>query len=333
VLLVDAVLPGAHKVGEALPGAALRLLRAQGLPLPGVDGPHTPIRGTLSAWGSEALAGTDFLRDRDGPGWRLDRSCFDESLRDAAVAAGAVSCETRVTAAARDGALWNVRLGDDEAVSAGWLIDATGRRAVLARRLGARRLRDTRLIALYGIGRPGMAPPLHRTVVEAVPCGWWYAAYLPSGAPVAGLHVGPRDAARLVAQREGWRAALRATRHVAALLPVDSLDLNLPPMDAGGARLDGFAGDGWVACGDAALAFDPVSGQGMFAALYGGMMAARAVAAALGGDSGAMVGYVERMERVRRAYRVQWVQAYRSEQRWPDAPFWAERAGSEAFGV
>jgi len=330
VLLVDAVAPGSHKVGEALPGAALRLLRALHLPLPEAGGPHTPICGTLAAWGSDDLATTDFLRDRDGAGWRLDRFRFDASLRTAAVTSGASWCAAWVAAVGRDGAVWRLRLSTGETANARWLIDATGRRAVLARRLGSRRMRDLRLVALYGVGRPGAPPQFSRTVVEAVPRGWWYAAYLPSGAPVAGLHVGPHDAARLGAQGAAWRAALTETRHIAALLQVDRLDRPLRPLDAGGSRLDRFVGDGWVACGDAALAFDPVSGQGMFAALYGGMMAGRGVAAALGGDPQAIAAYAEQMERVRRAYRAQWMQAYRSEQRWPDAPFWAARALSDA---
>jgi flavin-dependent dehydrogenase len=329
VLLVDAVAPAADKVGEALPGAALRLLRDLGLPLPGPDGPHTPIRGTLSVWGSEALAATDFLHDRDGPGWRLERSRFDASLRDAALASGAVFHAAWIEATVRNAARWAVGFSSGETVNAQWLIDATGRRAMLARSLGARRLRDARLVALYAIGRPGAAPRFHRTVVEAVANGWWYAAQLPSGAPIAGLHVGPRDAARIAAQSGAWQAALAGTLHAAELFPADALDRHLRPLDAGGARLDRFSGDGWVACGDAALAFDPVSGQGMFAALYGGMMAARAVAASIGGDHAAMAAYSDRMERVRRAYRAEWVGTYRDEQRWPDAPFWAVRAMGE----
>jgi len=324
VLLADAVSP-AHKVGEALPGAALRLLQALDFPRPGPEGPHTPIRGTLSAWGSSDLVATDALRDRDGPGWRLDRSGFDASLRAAARGSGAGWRAAGVAAMMRDGSEWTVRLTSAETFKARWLIDATGRRAALARRLGARRLRDARLVACYAVGQPGADVPLSRTLIEAVPQGWWYAARLPGGAPVAGLHVGPEDARRLATDAAAWRTALAGTRHVAERFLPSLFGSLLPPLDAGGSRLDRLAGEGWIACGDAALAFDPVSGQGILAALHGGIMAARGVLGALGGDPGAVPAYGNQMERVRRAYEVQWTEAYRDEQRWPGEAFWAGR--------
>ena len=62
VLLADAVDPAAPKVGEALPGAAVRLLRSIELPVPAAGGPHTPIGGNLSSWNSDQLVANDFLR-------------------------------------------------------------------------------------------------------------------------------------------------------------------------------------------------------------------------------------------------------------------------------
>lgn len=323
VLLVDVAAPPAHKIGDVLPAAALRLLRTLGLPIPEANLPHTPIRGTLSAWGSDELVATDTLRDPDGPGWRLDRPRFDAALREAAIVSGAVPSRTHVAAVAREGTVWQVTLLTGATVHSHWLIDATGRRGMLARQLGARRLRDAPLVALYALGQSGAVPRLHRSVIEAVSNGWWYAAHLPSGAPVAGFHVGPRDAVRLAGDEVAWRAALAATHHVAAVFPETAYAHGLRPLDASGARLDRFCGDRWLACGDAALAFDPVSGQGIFAALYSGMMAARAIVAALSGEPRAIAEYVERLERLRRSYRAQWQQTYRSETRWPDAPFWA----------
>jgi flavin-dependent dehydrogenase len=44
-------------------------------------------------------------------------------------------------------------------------------------------------------------------------------------------------------------------------------------MEAGGARLEPLHGNGWLACGDAALSFDPLSSQGLLTALYSGKFA------------------------------------------------------------
>ena len=81
VLLADKIEPSAFKVGEALPGAAARLLRALDLPPLELDSHHCSIGGNFTSWNSETLIATDFINDPDGPGWRLNRVHFDGALR------------------------------------------------------------------------------------------------------------------------------------------------------------------------------------------------------------------------------------------------------------
>src|ERR1700722_4153212 len=100
VLLADRPDAGC-KIGEALPGTALRLLRALDLPAPEPQGPHAPIAGTLSAWGSPDFIGADSLRDPYGAPWRLDRRRFDADLREAARDAGATARPARLREAGR----------------------------------------------------------------------------------------------------------------------------------------------------------------------------------------------------------------------------------------
>jgi flavin-dependent dehydrogenase len=331
VLLVDAVDPAAPKIGEALPGAALRLLRALCLPIPDRDGPHAPIGGNFSSWGSDDLVATDFIRDPAGPGWRLDRLRFDADLRAAAINAGAVDRSGLIANAERRGSHWRVELKDGTFETARWIIDATGRRATVARRLGAKRLRDTQLIALYAMsGSSGFQ--LNRTIIEAVPHGWWYAAQLPSGAVLAGFHTSHQHAMSLLADPCGWSRALAQTQHLSAALP-DVRFENFPrPLDASGASLNRYGGEGWIACGDAALSFDPISGQGIFSALYSGMTAAHAVEDALNGSDEKLDEYSRRLEQVRRIYIARSRAVYRSELRWTDEPFWST-LGAERLDV
>jgi flavin-dependent dehydrogenase len=322
--LVDASDVSQHKVGEALPGAALRILRSLDLPVPTSEGPHRQIGGNLSSWNSEELIPTDFIHDPDGPGWRLDRLGFDATLRESALRSGVLFKNARVVDVTRRGELWQVKLHDDGTSAARWLIDATGRRAAIARRLGAIRNRDTALIALYALGKPeaGRRYP-NRTVVEAVTAGWWYAAFLPSGVPIAGLHVRPQDAARLSAIPGAWHQALLETHHISPMFSKVVFDRPLHPLDASGARLNRFIGDQWIACGDAALSFDPLSSQGIFSALHSGMTAGLAVAAALNHDHALIDSYVARLENVRRIYLAKLQEIYREESRWRTESFWS----------
>jgi flavin-dependent dehydrogenase len=323
VLMVDAASPLAFKIGEALPGAAVRLLRSLGLPAPDKSGPHSQIRGNLSSWNADDLVSTDFICDPGGCGWRLKRALFDSALRDAAVRSGASLKLAQVTAITRVGKVWRLFLTNSETESCRWIIDATGRRAFLARRLGARRVVDTRLTAIYAVGRANHPFYLDRTIVESVPHGWWYAARLPSGSLLAGLHVSPRDAAYFSKNRSAWLRALFETRHVTRLFPDATFEGVLHIFDASGSRLDRLAGDGWAACGDAAFSLDPLSGQGLFAAIHGGMMAGRSVDSLICGTNEALSLYLAELEQVWKIYSKRLREFYRSETRWPSHVFWS----------
>ncbi|MAM72426.1 NAD(P)/FAD-dependent oxidoreductase [uncultured Tistrella sp.] len=331
------------KIGEALPGAAAGFFRAAGLPPPDPER-HTRVRGSWSAWATAELEATDFLRSPDGPGWRLDRPAFDAALRQAAIDAGAGRRRARVVAVRRESGdtapdvapLWRVDFSDrGPPVRARWLIDATGRRAALARQLGAGRLRDDRLIAIFArisvTDGPMADPGFDRTVIEAVPEGWWYAARLPSGAVMAALHTSPATAARILADRPRWHAARLAAPHLARLTGHADAGAALDQVaacDAGGTALDLLAGPGWIAAGDAAQAYDPLSAQGLLSALHAGRQAARAVDAALGGDSSAIPQVVTAQAHLRAVYRGRLAAYYaQAAGRFPGAEFWMGRAG------
>jgi flavin-dependent dehydrogenase len=322
VLLADRVSAGG-KIGEALPGAAVRLLRALDLPAPGPQGPHATIAGTLSAWGSAEFTATDTLRDPYGPSWRLARRRFDADLRKAALAAGATARQALLREAIRDDEGWRLHFDDGGEARARFIVDASGRHARLARKLGAKRQRDSHLIALYRIGTASTDFRDSRTFIEAAADGWWYAARLASGAVIAGLHTDAKEASRIKAEPEIWNTTLAATRRLGPLLAAVRFTQTLPAADAGGAKLSAFYGDGWIACGDATISFDPISGQGIFAALHSGAEAAQAVHAALGGESASLDAYGRRMTEVWSIYRSRRAAVYASEQRWPDRPFWS----------
>jgi flavin-dependent dehydrogenase len=327
VLLADAVDASTPKVGEALPGAAVQLLRSSDLPVPREGGPHTPIGGNLFCWNSDELVAIDFIRSPYGSGWRLDRARFDADLREAAIRDGATYRSERIAGVERTDTSWNIRLRNGATEKARWIIDATGRRAAIARRLGARRLRDAQLVALYAIGGYAARFPLSRTVIEATQRGWWYSARLPSDVVLAGFHTLQRDAVHLLSNPGIWRDALAQTRHLGEMLAGTQFEHPPQSLEACGARLDRCTGDGWIACGDAALSFDPISGQGIFSALYGGLTAARAIDEALNGSDTKLREYSKWLNDIRRIYVARCRAVYCGERRWMSEPFWTILAG------
>ncbi|WP_329274487.1 FAD-dependent monooxygenase [Streptomyces sp. NBC_00691] len=344
-----------YRIGEALPPAARPLLRDLGL-LAGLDADgHLPCTGTEAAWGSGELYGRENVLDPHGPGWHLDRVRFDAFLRGAAERAGARPvCGVAVRRTGQPGA-WRLVVrerGVEREAPCRWVVDATGRRAVIARR-GAVPLRQDRLVAAYAVlSGPAPADQDLRTLVEAAPEGWWYTARVPAGRLVA--HLTDRDLADpRLRTTAGFLERVARTRHVRTRLDGyvtgwashrEDCVAGWPPdrdgdaagwpsgprwAPAHGQRLAPPAGPGWVAAGDAALACDPLSSQGILTALHTGVRAARAVDRCLrGGGRGeedALAEYGAFVDGVAERYLAHHARAYADERRWPSAPFWARR--------
>jgi flavin-dependent dehydrogenase len=336
VLLVDDRPRAAFRIGEALAPAARPLLRDLGVLDRFLGDGHLARHGNLSAWGAPGLHASDFIFDPHGHGWHLDRARFDASLLDGAAEAGAgVRADARVASVGRDGeGGWRVVLrtsgAADEVVSCDWLVDATGRSAAIARQQGAARVHDDALVAFYARFRASREGDRDaRTMIESAPGGWWYTALVPGGVRVVAwlTDADLADRAALLSAH-GFAAAVAETRHVSAALDAFGYAIAGRPRgaDAGSARLDRFVGDGWVAAGDAALSFDPLSSQGILTALYTGMRAGQALHAHLAGDGASLAAYVDRLEEIHRAYRENRTTFYGFEARWPGHPFWRRRA-------
>ncbi|MFD5839841.1 NAD(P)/FAD-dependent oxidoreductase [Streptomyces chartreusis] len=330
VLLADAG-TGPAKVGECLVSVAALLLEDLGIHDQILGSGHLPSYGTRSSWGGPDLRTVDSLRDPYGHGWHLDRALFDHRLRAAAQAVGAELAEhTAVRAPLRAPEGWHIQLRGPTSVRAvrtTWLVDATGRTAALAIRLGARRLTNDRLLATHLTLGPASGVPDTRSLVEADRDGWWYSTLVPSrhlmvvfftDADLPGAQPGTAETFH--------RRALR-TVHVSARAHGHELLADSAPQRAPayGARLDRLYGEGWIAVGDAAAAFDPLSSQGILTALVTGLNAARALIARMCGDMTALDSYEHRVHAAYAEYRRNHQFIHRQETRWVNHPFWSRR--------
>jgi flavin-dependent dehydrogenase len=333
VTLIDRVETPPPRIGESLPGAARRLLqRLDLLERFAADG-HRPSLGTASLWGSSLLTRRDSFTDPLGPGWRLDRVRFEAMFRTAArERCGRLIAPARLTALAqcqKGGAGWraDLRCGDmDVSLGARFLILAHGRGPLPT-------VLDTtvtlqafdRLVCRFAKLPPCPTSSLSGfSLVEAVAEGWWYKATLPDEHRILAYHTdADLPSARFACSREGFAELLQATRSFGSVsLPKDA---TVRRASARSQALDSCCGTDWCAVGDAAAAFDPLSSQGIFNALYTGVRGAEAAMNALSGDVSALPCYREHVAQVVRAYRANLARYYGLEARFGDNRFWARR--------
>jgi flavin-dependent dehydrogenase len=284
----------APRPGETLAGAGLRLLRTLDLPVPEPGGPHRSLTGITSAWDGAPVE-TDYLGSPDGPAWLIERGAFDRALREAAERAGATFVDGAIESAQRLPGGWQLG-GEGLSIEAEFVIDATGRTARIGRLTGAELTDMHDQIALWSVATGDAPERLERPMIERVAHGWWFAVRLDPRRTYAALHVPAREGG---AARANWRERLGETHYLAPLLQGAGGFEPVRGSPAGGARLAPVRGPGWAACGDAALALDPLSSQGLFSAIAGGAMLARALCS---DRPDALDAYERRLDEVWRIY-------------------------------
>jgi len=286
VVLYESSDYGRPRMGETLPPSVNPLLRELGVwdRFAALD--STPSYQTASAWGGGDVAARSFLFSPYGNGWHVDRARFDAMLADAAADAGVhVLRGVRVHRIRRSQQDWRSeqgwRIEAEQPAQVAVLVDATGRPARFACRLGARRVRLDRLVCAAQVFTLPAGSPAGDTFIEAVCDGWWYASPLPGGQRLVACFTDAGNAASTgLGTSAGWTTALARTDHMRHLA-TESETGPIRVVTAASHHLRPCLGPGWLAVGDAALAVDPLSSGGVTFALRSATTAAQAI---LGGD-------------------------------------------------
>ncbi|TBA52712.1 NAD(P)/FAD-dependent oxidoreductase [Rhizobium ruizarguesonis] len=213
-----------------------------------------PCAGIRRRWGASFTELDDFFRHPGGQGFVVDRAGFDARLRALAREAGVLPLSARATAVrgTQEGVEIEVsKSASTQKICAPIVVDASGRPSIVARRLGARRIVTERLVAERRFAERCEDPPSGPAWldVEAFAKSWDYALSGPDG------------------RREKW-TVYRGHGRTGKIGP---------RVNASSSCLSSAAGNGWIAIGDAAAAFDPITSQGLVNALSSAIVAAGAI--------------------------------------------------------
>ena len=324
VALIEQGTYEAPRIGETLPPIIRQQLTELGVWERFLDCRPMESYGIQIAWETATPRYQDFLRNPYGCGWHVDRARFDSTLASAAVEAGAelVALARVISCRQKANGEWLVDAAQGETtltLAGRMLLDATGRKALLAAQLGSHAHVTDRLVGAVAFSDG--SETAQETMIEAVEHGWWYSAPIP-GARMVFTYMTDSDLWR----DSGWgklvkRAPLTSERAGSQPIP--------PPLQvvsAASVVRCPVTGPEWMAIGDAALAYDPLSGQGVLKSIETGMRSSAAVARYLGGDSAALVEYETWIHETYQSYLIQRRQLYGSVLRWPKSQFWKRRS-------
>jgi len=294
-VLVEAQSQPQRKAGEALPPNAKPLLRQLGIDHLMEHPAHSPYHGNQSIWKGSPLRTEDFIKEVHGHGYLLDRLVFEEQLWELVKAPFYKGYKLRSVNSLENGVEGTIESLDDSIhFKAKYIIDATGRKASVCRHLG---IVPTILDEWFGLWFYTEGKASKQILVESTEQGWWYAA--PFGEKQITLMFFTRK--EYIPQktnipnflREQWQQTTQLTKTFAIPDP-QATDIQIRP--SGTACLEKPYGNHWVAVGDAAYAYDPISSFGITSALAGGYYAGHALADTLQGQNDALEVYRYVME-------------------------------------
>ena len=354
VLLVDDQLTRKYKLGESLPPASVDLVQHFVGNLEETD--HQTLglyrtAGNISSWSSEQIDHTDFFFTTTGYGLCVDRLAFDRVLRLRAVAVGASFAEGLslecCTFSVAHSSNWRLTFRSSSKVQqcrARYLVDCSGRRAVVAKLLGVPMVEnEDQLFAYAQWFSKECQDDDQFTRIEAVAGGWWYTSRLPSdnGNQCERLVVFHTDRdlseGRQAGTQQGFEQLLNESVQIQSLLKEQGYKSisTIRGAPANSQRLREFCGDAWMAVGDSAQAYDPLSSQGIDKALRTASQAGHLIHYALsesaqgpvvlGSSNQYIQQYQQQQQQLWDVYTAQRDYYYGIQTRWLDQPFWQRR--------
>ncbi len=277
VTVVDKLALPADKVGESLAPAAQRILNKLQL-LPDEETQKSLFINNLgmqSYWGNDSVQIVDHLRNPDGFPKSLDRKKFEIYLRDKAIEKGVTCCwGLRFFNSVFENNLWKITCKSDDLknrtttiFNADFVIDATGRSAHFAKSLQIKRTSLDTLISCW-ITLPNKEENAMSTIVSDKN-GWWYTAVLPNNQRVLSYQTDADLFEKSIFKNiDSFLELIKKNKRIYSYVEkaIDQLQFH-GTVSANSTKLDKVAGKQWLALGDAAISFDPLSSQGMFNAM------------------------------------------------------------------
>lgn len=292
VILIDKLENPVERIGECLAPAARRILKKLDLleefescisknEFDNVNSDlHIKNTGTQSYWGSNQVHIVDPLRNPDGFGWHLNRKSFEEFLRLSASKRG-VCCiwPAKLQESRFEDEKWIIKTktlnensqAQTHTIKASFVIDASGRQSHFARTQGVVRNHFDKLIACWITMINSESNSM--STISTSELGWWYSAPLPSNKRIMAFQTDADLIERTtVKELDLFLEIAKKNPEMAKILAKNTNKIQFHgTVAANSSRLNQVAGKQWVALGDAAVSFDPLSSQGMFNAMANAM--------------------------------------------------------------
>ena len=302
----------------ALEGVSIRVLEA----LRGAGLQHALAQATLPSQRQVSWNGQQHAQNIE---YLLDRPDFDRGLREDLRLAGVDLIERRVSSVQPLPIGHRVEIEGHDALIADFVVEARGRQAPMP----GKGLRGPETVSL--LNRWQGAAGDTASAVESLEDGWAWMARRADGQcywqwtlDVASAQL-PSKAQLLDYCRQRRQASALAREFFGA---APEVDLQLQARSSTAILCPQVCGERWIRVGDAAMAVDPLSGNGIFQSLSSALQAPAVINTLLRKPERAALAqrfHQQRVEQLFLRFARIGRDFYADEQRWREQPFWRAR--------
>lgn len=301
-------------------------------------GSFRPSFGDTSYWGNEQGRSRDSIFTTEASSYQLDREQFDLTLiEEVAQRGGVIFPRTKCTQFNQsENKDWEVKMKHPDqgtfTVQAKFLVDATGRQANVCRQINVSSKKYDQLVGVGTFLKFKDTPRLQQQqITETCELGWWYAATLPNNT----FNVTLFSDADIISKHQlnkstNWQQQFLKTQHIKKELQgLEAYSERAHPWvrNAFTQVSDSTAATNFLAIGDAAASFDPVSSMGIGFAMSSALQAANIIIAILSGEEEDLIAiYQQDITKNFEKYLQLRTHFYQKETRWAEADFWSRRS-------
>ncbi|WP_264551134.1 NAD(P)/FAD-dependent oxidoreductase [Flavobacterium sp. N2038] len=337
VCLADKEFTADYKVGESIPGASIRLLNRLGINR--IDdllnkNEYKPCHSNASSWGNEEWVYQSGLKNPEGGGYHVNRILFDQALKTKATSLDVplfTSLIDKISVLPNEQSskrfLIQFKDGSFKNITAKWIIDATGRKAAIAHKLGIKKVRIDNQMAAVNWVQAAVDDNDFATRIKSTPNGWWYTALLPDQRRVIGFQSLPDTVSQMHKQPNLFFQEFNESGILPYKITSESSVQNIA-VEAGLSISESITENHFLCVGDAALSFDPLASQGIFFALYSGIKGAETIINCINNsnlEDQNLAEYKFIVNRVFNENKKALRYFYLNELRYPNYPYWKNR--------
>lgn len=325
------------RVGESVSPSILSLMRYLKIEDDFLADDHLESYGIDAAWGNSKINARDFFFTGYGNGWNLDRRKFDNMMAKAITKRnGHLFSSTILTDQKKEKNGWRLKgiekKHNEIALSAKFVIDASGKCAHFARKLGTRWDVLDYLVGIACIYNLESREPNNSTaLIESIQNGWWYSTCLPQNRRIVVFMTDSDIAKKLEIKKYSiWKEWLAKTVHINDTINRAKKVEGPKVFSAYSQVIKKRDFSDWLPAGDAVAAFDPLSSMGIGHAIMSGIEASRIANKTIKLGATPSTNYLEKIMVNFHKYVINRRRSYLYEKRWPDSIFWKRRQNVSA---